>query len=253
MSDTAADLRLGSWAWLEATGGALCPEDRDRLGKIAFRSAAGAAGDLLKWARLARPQHGLGVSDLWPTAPDSALCARAAEAARDLQSPEMLGHGYRTWLYGSALATIDGAALDPELMLVGALFHDVGLEKPVPDRCFTHTSARHARDAVGGLLPEPRLGALSDGIGMHITPGLAVADSALGFYLQAGAMADLAKLRLWEIPREMRARAREAHPLARIDKTLSCCWRNEARTVPLGRAAIIERKSCFSALVRGLS
>ena len=108
----------------------------------------------------------------------------------------------------AALAAIDGESLDPELFYAGALVHDVGLEHIQPGRCFTARSAEAAQAAaVRADVGDARTLAMMDGVAMHISPSLARKDSLLGFYLQAGAMADLAGLRAWELPRDLRARA----------------------------------------------
>ena len=47
------------------------------------------------------------------------------------------GHSYRTWLFGRALATLDGNTMDDELFYCGALLHDYGIVSPTADRDFT--------------------------------------------------------------------------------------------------------------------
>ncbi len=163
----------------------------------------------------------------------------------------MLNHGYRAWVYGIALAQIDGASLDSELYYAGALVHDVGLEQIHPGRCFTYRSAEAAQVAAARAdLPQTRALDLMDGITMHISPGLEREDSAIGFYLQAGAMADLAGLRAWELPRELRVRASQTYPRERIQEVVSTCWHAEARAVRGGRAHFADKYGAFSKIVR---
>lgn len=52
--------------------------------------------------------------------PDSKF-ARAAEDAPAQLPPTVQGHSYRTWLFGNALATLDGSKMDDELFVVGAV------------------------------------------------------------------------------------------------------------------------------------
>ncbi|MGK8553384.1 hypothetical protein [Nocardia gipuzkoensis] len=86
----------------------------------------------------------LSATDLRP--PDSAFARAAEEAARE-QSKHMEGHGYRTWIYGSALAAIDRVDVDPELFYVACLLHDHGLITNVGGQDFTLRGAARAENA----------------------------------------------------------------------------------------------------------
>lgn len=242
---------IGSWDWLQVTGGVLTPEERRSLVPALAGTFGQFAADRARLAFRARPKHGLGMDELWPVAPDSRFVQLADEEARALQSEPMVNHAFRTWVFGAALARIDGAALDPELFHSGALLHDAGIERTVPKQCFTWRSADAARAvAERAGLPLERARSVMDGIGMHITPGLTAEESAIGFYLQAGAMADFAGVRTWEIPPAVRARADETYPRQEIHKLVSRCWRADATAVPNGRADLAEKLSGFSKLVR---
>ncbi len=242
---------VGSWDWLTETGGVLTAKERLAL----VPSLAGTFGrfslDRLRLAVRARPRHGLAAEDLWPAPPDSQLCRHAEQEARDLQSPAVVNHGYRTWVFGAALAKLDDAMFDPELFHAASLLHDLGLEHIEPARCFTRRSAESA-EAVAERSGLDRAGALEmmNGIAMHITPGLRYHDSALAFYLQAGAMADLVGLRAWQLPKDLRARADQAYPRQRVHEVLSRCWHAEAQAVPNGRAHFADKWGGFSRIVK---
>ncbi len=242
---------LGSWDWLTETGGVLTP--REQLALIP--ALAGTFGrfslDRLRLALGARPRHSFGSDDLWPAAPDSQLIRHAEEEARELQSRAVVNHGYRTWICGGALAKLDGAALDPELFHAASLLHDLGLEHLEPGRCFTRRSGESAEAVAerSGLDRADSL-AMMNGIAHHITPGLRYEESALGFYLQAGAMADLAGLRTWQLPKKMRARADEMYPREQVHELLARCGHAEAKAVPNGRAHFADKWSGFSRIVR---
>lgn len=242
---------VGSWKWLEETGGNLTARDKARL----LPALAGTFGrfttDRLRLALGASVRHSFGAEELWPEAPDSRLSREAEQEGRELQSTAVVNHGYRTWVFGRALARIDGAELDPELFHAGALLHDVGLEHIEPDRCFTHRSALAAKTAAKRAeVSEDRALSMMDGIGMHITPGLRAEDSLLGFYLQAGAMADLAGIRAWELPLELRERADRTYARANVHLVLAGCWHAEAKAVPGGRAHFADAWGGFSRIVR---
>lgn len=245
--------RMGSWDWVIETGGVLTTKERIALVPSLAATFGRFSLDRLRLAVRARPRHGLGTEDLWPAPPDSQLCRHAEQEARDLQSLAVVNHGYRTWVLGAALAKLDDATIDPELFHSASLLHDLGLEHIEPGQCFTRRSAESA-EIVAERSGLDRLGALEmmDGIAMHITPGLRREDSALGFYLQAGAMADLAGLRAWQLPKDLRARANQTYPREQVHEVLARCWHAEAKAVPNGRAHFADKWGGFSRLVKWL-
>lgn len=244
---------VGDWQWLEETGGKLTA--RERLSMVPalaatfgeffadrFRLAAGRASD-----------RSLSAVDLWPNVPDSGFSRRSEEAARELQTPPVLHHAFRTWVFGHALAAVDGVDLDPEVFHTGSMMHDVGLEHPVAGECFTHRSAAAARDvALEFDFDATRTREMMDGIANHITPGLQREQSLPGYYIQAGATADLLGLRVWELPKGLVARASEQFPRDDVHKVLSKCWRAEAASVPGGRADFAQTFGGFGHIVRWL-
>lgn len=242
---------MGTWPWMLETNGRLTRRQRFELFPALLDTFGAFFVDRLRLALAKSPRHGLNAEDLWPTAPDSKLSRQADEKARDLQSAAMLHHGHRTWIFGSALARIDGAPIDPELFHAGALLHDVGLEDIQGGRCFTRRSAEAAQAIARSCqLAADRTSDMMTGIIMHITPGLEYEDSPLGFYLQAGAMADLVGIRAWELPRALRDRAHATHTRAEIHQVLSSCWHAEAKAVPGGRAHFADAYGAFSRIVR---
>ena len=104
----------------------------------------------------------------------------------------MIGHGYRTWMFGAGLATLDGLMLDMELFYVASLLHDYGLSRAVDGEDFT---LRSAADSSGApMRPAWRRHRRRGGRCDHGArgPGATVErDGALGVYVQAGAMFDL--------------------------------------------------------------
>lgn len=242
---------IGSWQWLEETQGNLTRRERLSLLPAIVSTFGRFSADRLRLALGVRARHSLTATELWPQEPDSALCREAQTEGRELQSSALLQHGYRTWVFGAAFARIDGVDLDREHFYSSALLHDLGIEHVQPDRCFTHRSASSARDsALRAGMTEAQALPMMDGIGMHITPGLRVENSVIGFYVQAGAMADLAGVRAWELPKELRDRARDTYPLEEVHAVLSGCWRAEAKAVPHGRASFADRYGGFSRIVR---
>lgn len=59
--------------------------------------------------------------------PDSDLARQATDLVHDCASPLLFHHSRRVFLWGSLRGQELGLAYDPELLYVGAMFHDLGL------------------------------------------------------------------------------------------------------------------------------
>ncbi len=59
--------------------------------------------------------------------PDSILAREATEVVRDAASPLLFDHSRRVFVWGSLRGLEQGIEFDPELLYVGAMFHDLGL------------------------------------------------------------------------------------------------------------------------------
>jgi hypothetical protein len=175
------------------------------------------------------------------TPPDSRL-AREAEQACAEQPASIAAHSYRTWIYGLALAAVDGVDLDREFFYCAALLHDYGIAPPVRGRDFTLASAERALAcATAAELPDEDAESIGDAICVHSTPGVTVErDGALGCYVQWGAMVDGAGLRLWDVSKENITAVLATHPRgADFKGQLVGFIRAEARAVPGGRFALL--------------
>ncbi|WP_330255823.1 HD domain-containing protein [Nocardia sp. NBC_00565] len=59
--------------------------------------------------------------------PDSRMVAEATELVRGAAPPLLFHHSRRVYLFGMLQAQVRGLKPDPELLYVGAMFHDLGL------------------------------------------------------------------------------------------------------------------------------
>ncbi|MFC5953883.1 HD domain-containing protein [Streptomyces pratens] len=59
--------------------------------------------------------------------PDSALAREATELVREAASPLLFDHSRRVFLWAALRGREQGLSFDPELLYVGAMFHDLGL------------------------------------------------------------------------------------------------------------------------------
>jgi HD superfamily phosphodiesterase len=105
--------------------------------------------------------------------PDSRLAREATELVRDAASPLLFHHSRRVFLFGSLQGNRLGLAADPELLYVGAMFHDLGLTEKYrrTDQRFELDGADEARRFLTAHgLPEDRVRLAWLGIALHTTP-----------------------------------------------------------------------------------
>src|SRR3569833_921061 len=59
--------------------------------------------------------------------PDSKLAREAAELVRQHETELLYNHSVRVFLFGAMMGARENLKVDPELLYVAALFHDLGL------------------------------------------------------------------------------------------------------------------------------
>jgi HD domain len=107
--------------------------------------------------------------------PDSRLAREATEFVQDVSTQLLFDHSRRVFLWGSLQGEKLGLDYDPELLYVGAMFHDVGLVEGhrSEDERFEIDGANAARaflECHG--LPEERVMTVWESIALHTTPGI---------------------------------------------------------------------------------
>jgi hypothetical protein len=235
-------MRIGGLAWTQQTKGRLTPSERRRLlGPVAAALGTYLAGRI-RAATGSVPARARELSAAALTPPDSQL-ARTAESACREQPPSLIGHSYRTWMFGAGLAVLDGVAMDPELFYVASLLHDYGIAEVVRGEDFTlRSAARLERCADAAGLPPDAIQAAADAITVHATPGIDVdEDGALGVYVQAGAMFDLAGLRAGALTRAYRDAVISEYPRDGVTADVLAMIKAEAAANPAGRFALLQR------------
>jgi hypothetical protein len=234
--------RLGGLGWARRTNGRLSPRERNRL---LAAIALGQWENALGRAKLALgriPSAAASVDLDTFAVPDSTFAREAEEACAELPDA-LVGHSYRTWLFGRALAVLDGTELDVELFYCGSLLHDHGIAHPTAGRDFTLASAeRTLACASGAGVDEDRADVLADAICVHTTPGVSVErDGELGCYLQWGAMVDGAGLRIWDVAPANVTEVLRRHPRGDFKHQLVAMVRAEAAALPHGRFGLLAR------------
>ncbi|HEY4277106.1 MAG TPA: HD domain-containing protein [Conexibacter sp.] len=107
--------------------------------------------------------------------PDSTLARAATELIRDAEPDLLYDHSLRVFLWGSLQGQRRGLAFDPELLYIGAMFHDLGLNEGhrSDDLRFEVDSANAARDFLRSHgVPEESVRIVWDAIALHTTPGI---------------------------------------------------------------------------------
>jgi hypothetical protein len=107
--------------------------------------------------------------------PNSALAGDATAFVRDTESDLLYDHSMRVFVFGSLQGQRRGLAYDPELLYVGAMFHDIGLvegHRSEHDR-FEVDGANAARDFLTQRgVPAEAVRVVWDAIALHTTPGI---------------------------------------------------------------------------------
>lgn len=233
--------RLGGWQWLQRSNGRLTRRERlELLGRIAASESRQLADRLGAAVKCRTPRNVDLKTQLRP--PDSRF-ALEVEAAANEQTPALLAHSYRTWIYGRALAEVDAAPLDDEIFYAGCLLHDHGLMSPTAMEDFTLRSAQRALGCAQKTGVDRGVAwRLADAIAVHTTAGITVdRDGPLGCYIQAGAMVDITGSRLWDLPRGVVSRTLQQHGRQGFATELAALITAEADAVPDGRFALLRR------------
>ncbi|MEU8176449.1 HD domain-containing protein [Microbispora hainanensis] len=109
------------------------------------------------------------------TVPDTRLAAEATELVRDVTSDLIYHHSRRVYFFGSLMGRRRGLSFDPELLYIGAMFHDLGLneEHRGSGRRFEVDSADAARRFLQQRgVPEDSIRRVWTAIALHTTPGI---------------------------------------------------------------------------------
>jgi hypothetical protein len=135
--------------------------------------------------------------------PDSTLALEATELVRDVAGPLLFHHSRRVFLFGTMQGRARGLTADPELLYVGAMFHDLGLTETYrrTDQRFEVDGADAARDFLlrhGFSSADARAAWLA--IALHTTPGVPEHLEPEIALVTAGVETDVLGLALHDLP-----------------------------------------------------
>src|SRR5262245_17398844 len=107
--------------------------------------------------------------------PDSAIARAATQLVRDTEDDLLYNHSRRVFFWGALTGERRGLKYDPELLYLGAMFHDMGLTEAFasPDLRFEVDGANAAREFMKAHgVPESDVEDVWTAIALHTTPGI---------------------------------------------------------------------------------
>jgi hypothetical protein len=147
--------------------------------------------------------------------PDSALARDATQFVQDVSTQLLFDHSRRVFLWASLQGQKHRLNFDPELLYIGAMFHDVGLVDG-------HRSA-HERFEIDGAnaarafleqhgLPEDQVMTVWESIALHTTPEVPRYKQPEVWLVTLGVEFDVLGQHLDDVAPEQRADVVAAHP-----------------------------------------
>ncbi|MGW5122895.1 HD domain-containing protein [Streptomyces sp. NPDC004069] len=147
--------------------------------------------------------------------PDTTLVREATELVRDVAPPLLYDHSRRVFLWGALRGREQRLAFDPELLYVGAMFHDLGLTKRVrrTDQRFEIDGADEARRFLHahGVTGEPA-DRVWTSIALHTTPEIPLHMAPEVALVTRGVELDVLGIGYHAVSDEERAAVVAAHP-----------------------------------------
>ncbi|WP_328385579.1 HD domain-containing protein [Streptomyces sp. NBC_00400] len=147
--------------------------------------------------------------------PDSRLAREATELIRDVTDDLIYHHSRRVYLFGAHHGRRHGLAFDPELLYVGALFHDLGLTEKfrTSQQRFELDGADEARAFLTARgIPADRARLVWEGIALHTTPEIPHHMAPEVALVTAGVELDVLGIGYDTLPPEAREAVVAAHP-----------------------------------------
>jgi hypothetical protein len=149
------------------------------------------------------------------TVPDTKLARDATDLVRDTTSDLVYNHSRRVYWFGSLQGRNRGLSFDPELLYIGAMFHDLGLNEQFRSsgRRFEVDSADEARRFLQGHgVPEDSIRRVWTAIALHTTPGIPEFMEPEVALVTAGVEYDVLGIGYHDISDALRAEITALHP-----------------------------------------
>ncbi|MEQ5843423.1 HD domain-containing protein [Paraburkholderia acidicola] len=147
--------------------------------------------------------------------PDSIMAREATDLVRDTETDLLFHHSRRVFLFGALTGERKALKYDPELLYIGAMFHDMGLVEPYSskDERFEVDGANAARDfLLRHGIAETDIEQVWDAIALHTTPGIPKHKKPVVALVTAGVEMDVLGLAYHDFTQEQRDQVTHAHP-----------------------------------------
>ena len=149
------------------------------------------------------------------TIPDTKLAQEVTELIRDTESPLLFHHSSRVYYFGALAGKHRGLKFDPELLYVGAMFHDMGLthQHSSKNERFEVDGANAARDFLRRHgIAQSDIDTVWTAIALHTTPGIPQHMHPVIALVTAGVEMDVLGLAYSEYSSAEREAVVQAHP-----------------------------------------
>jgi hypothetical protein len=147
--------------------------------------------------------------------PDSKLAREVTELIRDTEPPLLFHHSTRVYLFGALAGLRKELRFDPELLYVGAMFHDIGLTSGYSSASerFEVDGANAAREfLLKHQIQSEAIDIVWDAIALHTTPGIPKFKKPEIALVTAGVEMDVLGLGFAQFREEQRKQIVAAHP-----------------------------------------
>ena len=149
------------------------------------------------------------------TIPDSQLAREVTDLVRDTETDLLYHHSRRVFLFGALTGQKKQLRYDPELLYIGAMFHDMGLmpAHSSADKRFEVDGANSAADFLRRHgIPNDAIELVWTSIALHTTPGIPEFMRPEIALLTAGVEMDVLGLGFPNVSDDDRASVVGAHP-----------------------------------------
>lgn len=167
--------------------------------------------------------------------PDSAMAREATELVREAASGLLFDHSRRVFLWGALRGREEGLRYDPELLYVGAMFHDLGLTERYrrTDQRFEIDGADEARRF---LHAHGVTGEAADrvwtSVALHTTPEIPLHMAPEIALVTRGVELDVLGIGYHAVPGEQRAAVVAAHPRPDFKKRILAAFTEGVKDRP---------------------
>jgi hypothetical protein len=147
--------------------------------------------------------------------PDSQMARAATELVRDTENDLLYNHSRRVFLWGALTGERKGLQYDPELLYIGAMFHDMGLTREYMSKTdrFEVDGANTARDFLKQYgASEYDIEQVWLSIALHTTPGVPEHLKPVVALVTAGVEMDVLGMGYEAFHHEQRIQVVAAHP-----------------------------------------